>query len=93
LVSFSGLFNFAFALSYLFLSFTSYLFPFPAKKEKELTIIIEIKLIVAAIYTNFSTLVINDDGVDQMDGYTCGPSAGKLYLRFEHASAPSTVEN
>ncbi|TGO69106.1 hypothetical protein BOTNAR_0015g00200 [Botryotinia narcissicola] len=54
---------------------------------------LEIKLIVAAIYTNFSTLVINDDGVDQMDGYTCGPSAGKLHLRFEHAPAPSVVEN
>ncbi|TGO90467.1 hypothetical protein BPOR_0063g00090 [Botrytis porri] len=54
---------------------------------------LEIKLIIAAIYTNFRTLVINDDGVDQMDGYTCGPSAGKLHLRFELVLAPSAVEN
>ncbi|KAM3075516.1 hypothetical protein ACMFMG_007659 [Clarireedia jacksonii] len=45
----------------------------------------EIKLMVAAIYTNFTTTVVNDDGVDQMDGYTCGPSAGKLFLHFGHA--------
>lgn len=58
-------------------------------KNLKLTIIPEIKLIIAAIYTNFITLVVNDDGVDQMDGYTCGPSAGKLHLRFEHAPPPS----
>lgn len=84
----------SFFASFCILPFSAnYFFPSSSKGVKELTVILEIKLIVAAIYTNFSTLVINDDGVDQMDGYTCGPSAGKLHLRFEHAPAPSVVDN
>lgn len=61
-----------------------------AFQKSKLTPSPEIKLIIAAIYSNFSTLVINDEGVDQMDGYTCGPSAGKLHLRFEHVPSSSS---
>jgi len=43
----------------------------------------EIKLIVAAVYSNFRTYIVNDDGIEQMDGYTCGPASNKLFLRFE----------
>lgn len=41
------------------------------------------KLITAAIYTNFTTHIVNDDGIEQMDGYTCGPISNQLFLRFE----------
>ncbi len=41
------------------------------------------KLITAAIYTNFTTHIVNDDGIEQMDGYTCGPTSNRLFLRFE----------
>lgn len=41
------------------------------------------KLIVASIYTNFTTHIVNDDGIEQMDGYTCGPKSNRLFLRFE----------
>jgi hypothetical protein len=41
------------------------------------------KLITAAIYTNFTTHIVNDDGIEQMDGYTCGPESNRLILRFE----------
>jgi hypothetical protein len=43
----------------------------------------EIKLIVAAVYSNFRTYIVNDDGIEQTDGYTCGPASNKLFLRFE----------
>jgi len=44
---------------------------------------LEIKLVIAAIYTNYTTRVIDDEGIEQDDGYTVGPVANKLILRFE----------
>jgi len=42
-----------------------------------------IKLVVAAVYANFRTHIVNDDGIEQEDGYTCSPVSNKLYLKFE----------
>jgi hypothetical protein len=44
---------------------------------------VEIKLVVAAVYTNFRTVIVKDEGIEQLDGYTCGPKANALFLRFE----------
>lgn len=44
---------------------------------------LEIKLVIAAIYTNYTTKVIDDEGIEQDDGYTVGPVGNKLILRFE----------
>ncbi len=44
---------------------------------------VDIKLIVAAIYSNFRTHIVDDEGIEQTDGYTCGPTRNKLFLRFE----------
>ncbi|KAG8417438.1 hypothetical protein J3458_004945 [Metarhizium acridum] len=41
-----------------------------------------IKNIIAAIYTNFTTSVVDDDGMEQTDGYSSRPAGDKLYLRF-----------
>jgi cytochrome P450 len=43
----------------------------------------EIKLVIAAVYSNFRTHIVNDEGIEQTDGYTCGPRANKLFLKFE----------
>lgn len=43
----------------------------------------EIKLVVAAVYSNFITHIVDDEGIEQMDGYTCGPMSNKLFLRIE----------
>jgi cytochrome P450 len=43
----------------------------------------EIKLVVAAVYSNFRSHIVNDDGIEQTDGYTCGPASNKLFLKFE----------
>lgn len=42
------------------------------------------KLITAAIYTNYRTYVVDDEGIEQVDAYTAHPRAEKLILRFEH---------
>jgi hypothetical protein len=41
------------------------------------------KLITASIYTNFTTHIVDDEGIEQIDAYTAGPRANKLMLRFE----------
>ncbi|PLB41896.1 cytochrome P450 [Aspergillus candidus] len=43
----------------------------------------EIKLVVAAIYTNFKTAVIADDDMEEIDAYTVKPRGDKLILKFE----------
>ncbi|PYH41433.1 cytochrome P450 [Aspergillus saccharolyticus JOP 1030-1] len=45
----------------------------------------EMKLAVAAIYTNFTTSVVNDDDIEAIDAYTVKPRGEKLILRFENA--------
>lgn len=43
----------------------------------------EIKMVIAAVYTNFRTHVVDDEGIEQIDGYTTGPRSNQLILRFE----------
>ena len=46
----------------------------------------EIKMVIAAVYTNFRTHIVNDEGIEQMDGYTTGPKSNRLILSFEKVS-------
>ncbi|KAK1759710.1 hypothetical protein QBC47DRAFT_293287 [Echria macrotheca] len=44
----------------------------------------EMKLIIAALYSNFRSYIVDDEGVArQSDGYTGRPEKERLYLRFE----------
>ncbi|RAL17243.1 cytochrome P450 [Aspergillus homomorphus CBS 101889] len=43
----------------------------------------EMKLAVAAIYTNFTTSIVDDDDIEAIDAYTVKPRGEKLILRFE----------
>ncbi|KAB8073608.1 putative cytochrome P450 monooxygenase [Aspergillus leporis] len=43
----------------------------------------EIKLVAAAIYTNFKTSIVNDDNIEAIDAYTVKPRGEKLVLKFE----------
>lgn len=43
----------------------------------------EMKLITAAIYTNYTTHVVDDEGIEQVDQYTAHPRANQLILGFE----------
>jgi hypothetical protein len=46
----------------------------------------EIKYIVAAIYTNYTTHIVDDDGIEQTDIYTAPPKGGKLIVRVERVT-------
>lgn len=43
----------------------------------------EMKYIVAALYSNYSTTIIDDTGIEQMDSYTAPPKSEKLLIRLE----------
>ncbi|KAI4178626.1 MAG: hypothetical protein LQ346_007378 [Caloplaca aetnensis] len=42
----------------------------------------ELKFVVATIYSNFTTTVVDDAGIEQMDGYTGPPAGNQLKLKF-----------
>lgn len=42
----------------------------------------EMKLITAAVFVNFTTHVVDDEGIEQVDAYTAMPKSNKLILRF-----------
>ncbi|KAF4340868.1 benzoate 4-monooxygenase cytochrome P450 [Fusarium beomiforme] len=42
----------------------------------------EMKFILAVIYDNFETTVVDDDGIEQEDAYTARPLGEKLVIRF-----------
>lgn len=43
-----------------------------------------LKLVIATIYTNYTTEIVDDEGIEQMDSYVAGPVGEKLILRFKH---------
>jgi hypothetical protein len=45
-----------------------------------------IKLVVAAIYTNFTTSIVDDEGIEQEDNYIAPPKGRKLVLQFTSVS-------
>ena len=46
----------------------------------------EMKLIVTAIYSNYTSHIVDDDGMEnQSDGYTGRPENERLFLRFQPA--------
>ncbi|KAI4226001.1 MAG: hypothetical protein L6R36_003500 [Xanthoria steineri] len=45
----------------------------------------ELKYVTAAVYTNFTTTVVDDTGIEQEDGYTTGPRGNQLTLKFTRA--------
>jgi hypothetical protein len=57
----------------------SFLLNVPAEVNSEL------KLVVAAIYTNYTTRIVDDEDIEQLDSYSSGPKGDKLILQFERA--------
>jgi hypothetical protein len=41
-----------------------------------------LKSITAAIYTNFETTIVDDEGIEQEDAFLAGPVGRKLVLKF-----------
>lgn len=44
---------------------------------------IEMLVLLAAIYTNYSSHIVDAEGIEPVDEFIAGPRAGKLILRFE----------
>ncbi len=40
------------------------------------------KVLIAAVYTDFVTTIIDDDGIEQRDYFIAGPVSDKLILQF-----------
>jgi hypothetical protein len=51
-----------------------------------LTSAAEMKYIIAALYSNFSTSIVDDTGIEQTDAYTAPPISDKLLIRLEHVN-------
>jgi hypothetical protein len=43
------------------------------------------KLVIAAIYTNYTTHIVDDTGIEQVEAFIAGPRSNQLILRFERA--------
>lgn len=43
----------------------------------------EIKYILAALYTNYTTSVVDDMGIKQVDAYTAPPESEKLMIKLQ----------
>jgi hypothetical protein len=63
--------------------------PFPlgphtyALENAQLTSLPELKFVVVAVYTNYTTTIIDDEDIEQLDSYSLGPKGDKLILQFE----------
>ncbi|MCJ1230223.1 hypothetical protein MMC12_006895 [Toensbergia leucococca] len=44
----------------------------------------EMKLAMVAIYTNYTTTIVDDEGIEQADDYISRPVGNKLILRMKH---------
>ena len=43
------------------------------------------KLLLATIYSNYSTHLIDASGIEMRDAYTSGPEGNQLIVQFKHA--------
>ena len=44
---------------------------------------LEMLVFLAAVYTNYSSHIVDAQGIEPVDEFIAGPRAGKLILRFE----------
>jgi hypothetical protein len=49
------------------------------------------KYIIAAIYSNWETVIVDDEGIEQKDIYTAPPKSGKLIIRLVPATEKDVV--
>ena len=50
------------------------------------------KTMLAMIYSEFETSVVDDDGMEQVDGVVAGPVGDKLILRFREVGGFNLAE-
>ena len=45
-----------------------------------------LKVVVAGLYTRWRTIIVDDEGIEQVQGYVSPPKGGKLMIRLEDAA-------
>lgn len=45
---------------------------------------------IAAVYTNYATAIVNDDGIEQEDAFIAPPVSRKLDIQFQRATNRET---
>lgn len=55
-----------------------------------LTEFLVMKFIVAAMYANFETRIVDDEGIEQANGFIAGPKSDRLVLSIHSASSTSS---
>lgn len=50
------------------------------------------KLLVAAVYTNYSTSVASDVGIEHIDAYVAAPQGDQIMLKFQRVFPESPTE-
>ena len=50
------------------------------------------KTMVAMIYSEFETSIMDDNGMEQIDGVVAGPAGDKLILRFREVGGYNLAE-
>jgi hypothetical protein len=45
------------------------------------------KYTLAALYSNYSTTIVDDTGIEQSDSYTAPPKSDKLIIKLERLEA------
>lgn len=43
----------------------------------------EMKFILAALYSSYSTVTVDDGGIEQIDAYTAPPSSHKFVIKLQ----------
>lgn len=41
------------------------------------------KFIIAALYSSYSTIAVDDAGIEQLDAYTAPPSSDKFVIKLQ----------
>lgn len=52
--------------------------------QEILTLLVAMKLAIAGIYTNYTTSIVDAEGIEQEDGFLGGPQGKKLLLKVKH---------
>ena len=50
-------------------------------------VVAEMKYIVAALYSNYSTSIVDDTGIEQVDSYTAPPASEQLLVKLKKLEA------
>lgn len=61
----------------------------PSELKTHAYLLAAMKLVIAAVYSNFTTSIVDAQGIEQDEGFTAGPKGNKLLLQFHRIKLDS----